>query len=69
MAAGLDAALADLGTLEGGHANKCFALAAEVALVAGRGPEGTLLPRLRQHIAADPACADCAIATFAAKYA
>lgn len=65
---GLDAALVDFGAL-GGHENKCFALAAEVALVAGHGEAGTMLPRLRDHIRPEPAYADCAIATFAAKYA
>ena len=68
MKGGLDAALADLEAL-GGHQNKCFALAAEVALVAGHGPAGTMLPRLRDHIRPEPDYADCAIATFAAKYA
>lgn len=81
MDAGLDAALADLAALPAGAAelteptpiararDKCFALAAEVALVAGRGPGGTMLPRLRDHIAPDASSADCAITTFAAKYA
>jgi uncharacterized membrane protein YebE (DUF533 family) len=65
---GLEAALLDLEAL-GGHENKCFALAAEVALVAGHGEAGTMLPRLRDHIRPEPGYADCAIATFAAKYA
>jgi len=68
MDAGVDAALADLDAL-GGHQNKCFALASEVALVAGHGPAGTMLPRLREHIKPDASYAECAIATFAAKYA
>ena len=67
MNEGLEAALADFDAL-GAHQNKCFALAAEVALVAGQG-EGAMLPRLRDHIRPDPSYADCAIATFAAKYA
>ena len=67
MDEGLDVALADLETLEG-HENQCFALAAEVALVAGEG-EGTMLPRLRERIRPEDGYADCAIATFAAKYA
>ncbi len=49
--------------------SKCFAAAAEVALVAGRGPEGTLLPRLRETLAPDADLAAAAVATFAAKYA
>jgi uncharacterized membrane protein YebE (DUF533 family) len=65
---GLETALTDLDAL-GGHENKCFALAAEVALVAGHGEAGTMLPRLRDHIRPEPGYADCAIATFAAKYA
>jgi uncharacterized membrane protein YebE (DUF533 family) len=68
MGDGLDAALGDLATMTRCK-NKCFALAAEVALIAGRGPEGTLLPRLREHLAPDADYADSAIATFAAKYA
>ena len=68
MSHGVEAALADLETL-GGHENKCFALAAEVALVAGHGPVGMMLSRLRDHIRPEPDYADCAIATFAAKYA
>lgn len=68
MNEGLDHALADLENV-GSHQNKCFALAAEVALVAGQGPAGTMLPVLRDHIKPDPGYADCAIATFAAKYA
>ena len=67
MNGGLEAALADLDAL-GGQENKCFALASEVALVAGRGPAGTILPRLREHIKPDANYAECAIATFAAKY-
>jgi tellurite resistance protein len=64
----------ELGALAGRCAgsekkNKCFAVAAEVALVAGRGPEGTLLPRLRERLAPDTDVADSAVATFAAKYA
>lgn len=60
-----------LGTLSdlGDAKHKCFALAAEVALVAGRGPEGTLLPRLRTAIAPDAAVADSVVTTFATKYA
>lgn len=68
MNAGLDAALADLDVL-GGHENKCFALASEVALVAGHGPSGTMLPRLQAHIRPEAHYAECAITTFAAKYA
>ncbi len=48
---------------------KCFVAAAEVALVAGRGPEGTLLPRLRETLAPGAEVADAAVATFAAKFA
>jgi hypothetical protein len=68
MNAGVAAALADLDAL-GGHENKCFALASEVALVAGQGPAGTMLPTLRARIRPEPEYAECAIATFAAKYA
>lgn len=68
LSAGVETALGDLGHLEG-HRDKCFALAAEVALVAGRGPLGTMLPRLQEQIRPDPDYAECAIATFAAKYA
>ncbi len=68
MSGGLEAALADLGSLEA-HREKCFALAAEVALVAGRGPHGTMLPTLQDQIRPDPSYAECAVATFAAKYA
>jgi hypothetical protein len=67
MASGVDVALSDLDALSG-HENTCFALAAEVALVAGKG-EGAVLPRLRAHIRPDAAYAECALATFAAKYA
>jgi len=49
--------------------NKCFALATEVALISGRGPEGTMLPHLLAKLAPDRDYADAAIATFAAKYA
>ncbi|HEY8074059.1 MAG TPA: hypothetical protein VIF62_08120, partial [Labilithrix sp.] len=49
--------------------DKCFAAAAEVALVSGHGPEGTLLPRLRETLAPDADLAGAAVATFAAKYA
>lgn len=68
MNGGLDAALADFSALAG-HENKCFGLAAEVALVAGRGALGTALPRLREHIRPEAFYAECAIVTFAAKYA
>ena len=68
MNEGLEVALADLGAL-GGQEDKCFALTAEVALVAGHGEAGTMLPVLREHIRPDPAYAESAIATFAAKYA
>lgn len=68
MSAGVDAALAHLGGLEA-HREKCFALATEVALVAGRGPSGTMLPRLQDRIRPAADYAECAIATFAAKYA
>jgi uncharacterized membrane protein YebE (DUF533 family) len=64
---GVEAALGDLAGLTACR-NKCFALAAEVALIAGRGPEGTLLPRLREKVAPEPDYADSAVATFAAKY-
>ncbi len=67
MSEGLELALADLGSLAGNE-DKCFALAAEVALVAGEG-EAAMLTRLREHIHPGDAYADCAIATFAAKYA
>jgi uncharacterized membrane protein YebE (DUF533 family) len=60
-------ALEDLSAL-GAQKNKGFALAAEVALVAGRGEEGTMLPKLRDVIGPDADVADCAVATFAAKY-
>ena len=68
MSAGVEAALAHLGGLEA-HREKCFALATEVALVAGRGPAGTMLPRLQDRIRPAMDYAECAIATFAAKYA
>ena len=68
MDSGLEVALADLDALDG-HRNKCFALASEVALVAGHGPAGTMLPRLQVHIAPEAHYAECAIATFAAKFA
>lgn len=68
MAGGADAALAELAALTRGK-DKCFALATEVALIAGKGPEGTLLPRLRASLGPDSDLADAAIATFAAKYA
>ena len=67
MAEGLEVALGDLGTL-GGNEDKCFALAAEVALVAGTG-ENPMLPRLRDRIGPSESYAECAIATFSAKYA
>ncbi len=65
---GVDVALGDLAGLPSCK-NKCFALAAEVALISGRGPDGTLLPRLRERLAPDDDYADSAVATFAAKYA
>lgn len=68
MDGGLEAALGDLERV-GAYQNKCFALAAEVALVAGQGPAGTMLPTLRARIKPDAGYAECAIATFAAKYA
>lgn len=67
MSEGLEVALADLGSLAGNE-DKCFALAAEVALVAGEG-DAAMLTRLRDHIHPSEAYADCAITTFAAKYA
>jgi tellurite resistance protein len=45
---------------------KCFTLAAEVALVTGLSAEGTILPKLARQLA--PNYPDAAIATFAAKY-
>jgi uncharacterized membrane protein YebE (DUF533 family) len=68
LAEGAEAALGALAA-EVSSRNKGFAVGAEVALVAGRGPSGTLLPRLRQALEPDADCADAAIATFAAKYA
>ncbi|MBX3190537.1 MAG: hypothetical protein KF819_26285 [Labilithrix sp.] len=70
MNEGLEAALRDLGGLDGLE-DKCFALAAEVALVAGSrsGPEGAMLHRLQEHVRPDADVAECAISTFAAKYA
>ena len=65
---GAEAALASLAALPRCK-SKCFALATEVALVAGNGPRGTLLPRLRETLCPDRDDADSAIATFAAKYA
>jgi len=65
---GVEVALGDLAGLPSCK-NKCFALAAEVALISGRGPDGTLLPRLRERLAPDSDYADSAVATFAAKYA
>jgi tellurite resistance protein len=60
----------DLASLGAAKAkNKCFVAAAEVALVAGKGEHGTLLPQLRQVLAPDADLADAAVATFAAKYA
>ncbi|MBS2014770.1 MAG: TerB family tellurite resistance protein [Deltaproteobacteria bacterium] len=67
MSGGVDAALADLAGRDVLR-EKAFALAAEVALVAGRGPQGTMLPRLQETLRPDPDYAECAIATFAAKY-
>ncbi len=67
MAEGLEVALGDLGALRGNE-DKCFALAAEVALVAGTG-DNPMLPRLRDRIRPSDSYAECAIATFAAKYA
>jgi uncharacterized membrane protein YebE (DUF533 family) len=67
IAAGVDDAIASLRTAVA--KNKCFALATEVALVAGLGAERTLLPRLIGAIAPARDHADAAIATFAAKYA
>ncbi|MBX3234467.1 MAG: hypothetical protein KIT84_09340 [Labilithrix sp.] len=63
-----DAALVTLAAMTAGK-NKCFALATEVALVAGLSHERTLLPSIAAHLAPDRDYADAAIATFAAKYA
>jgi len=68
MGEGLDVALRELDGL-GPHRNKAFSLAAEVALVAGHGQEGTLLPTLRARIEPDGDAAEHAIAAFAAKFA
>jgi hypothetical protein len=61
----------ELGGL-GGEAparNKCFVVAAEVALVTGLDADATLLPKLRTQLAPEGDLADSAVATFAAKYA
>ena len=65
---GLEHALHAL-TTPPGERNKCFALATEVALVAGLSHEETLLPRVSKQLGPEPDYADAAIATFAAKYA
>lgn len=67
MSEGPAVAFGELGKLDASR-NKAFALVAEVALVAGKGESGTLLPKLREVIAPDPDVADGAVATFAAKY-
>lgn len=69
MDQGREVALAELTALtEPRLRNKCFALATEVALISGRGPEGTMLPHLLAKIGPDRDYADAALATFAAKY-
>ena len=65
IAASADAAIDSLRAVTA--KNKCFALAAEVALVTGLTAERTLLPRLAKILS--PTEGDAAIATFAAKYA
>jgi tellurite resistance protein len=68
MSVGPEIVLDDLAAMSASCKNKCFALATEVALIAGKGPEGTMLPRLLAKLAPDRDYADAAIATFAAKY-
>jgi len=69
VSASVPDALRELGAMTHPGKNKCFALATEVALVAGLSQDRTLLPALGAQLAPDRDYADAAIATFAAKYA